>query len=241
MLSRSLSVGLSSQVATARRMESIAGNVANSTTIGFRADDVRFEEILHGSGGDRASFVSEGRTRLSVGSGALVPTGNPLDLAIRGGAWFGVEVDGRMIHTRDGRFRVTSDGELHTLDGGRLLDTSGTALTVLANGGPVAVSTTGQVFQDGQLRGEIGLFAFPADAVPYRAGPSAVAADVAADPISDRRGFEVASGFIEQSNVNPVQEMTNLIAVSRTFEGMAAALSSVDELLRSAIQKLSSN
>ncbi|MBA3447606.1 MAG: flagellar hook-basal body complex protein, partial [Pseudaminobacter sp.] len=82
-----LYVALSSQIALERRLNTIADNVANASTIGFRATGVRFEDVVTGLGDKSVSFASTGDTYLSSKKGALTETGNPFDFAIQGDAW----------------------------------------------------------------------------------------------------------------------------------------------------------
>jgi flagellar basal-body rod protein FlgF len=83
----SLYVALSSQVALERRLNTIADNVANASTVGFRATGVKFEDVVSGTGSRSVSFASSGTTFMSTSNGSKVETGNPLDFAIQGDAW----------------------------------------------------------------------------------------------------------------------------------------------------------
>jgi flagellar basal-body rod protein FlgF len=239
MLDRSFHVGISSQLATARRLSSIAENVANAGTIGFRADSITFKEMKSNADATPLSFVKPGGIRLSETSGPLVPTGNPLDLAVRGNAWLSVEYNGQTVYTKDGRLTVAADGSLRTMLGAALLDSAGSPLSVTPNDGPITVSTEGDVFQNKRLLGRIGLWVFPDNSMLQRAGPSAVTSTAPAESVQNRAGIELVSGYIEQANVDAVASMTNLISVSRTFQGMATAIDTLDNLMRSAIDKLS--
>jgi flagellar basal-body rod protein FlgF len=84
-------VSLSAQVARIERLTTIAQNIANSQTVGFRGSEIRFEELVKDISGVDTSFSSEGVEYLDSTQGALEQTGNPLDFAVRGNAWFGVE------------------------------------------------------------------------------------------------------------------------------------------------------
>ena len=99
----SLYVALSSQIALERRLDTIADNVANASTIGFRATGVKFEDVVSGSGPKSVSFASSGKTYLSGAHGAMTQTGNPFDFAVQGDAWFGIDTPAGTVMTRDGR------------------------------------------------------------------------------------------------------------------------------------------
>jgi len=83
----SLYVALSSQIALERRLSTIADNVANASTMGFRATGVKFEDVVSGAGAKSVSFTSPGDTFLSGAHGGVQQTGNPFDFAIQGGNW----------------------------------------------------------------------------------------------------------------------------------------------------------
>ena len=86
-------VTLSAQIALQRRMETIANNVANATTSGFRAEEMTFEQIAAQARAEPVSFVSRGETRLSLANGELTQTGNPLDIAVRGKSFFAIQTE----------------------------------------------------------------------------------------------------------------------------------------------------
>ena len=136
----SLPVALSGQIAMEKRLETLAHNLANVRTVGFRAEEVRFEELLSRTAPDPVAFVTEGETYLSNKSGALTQTGNPLDLAIRGEAFFAYQGQNGLIYTRDGRMEVTPEGTLQTLTGRPLVDSGGAPLQIDPAGGPIVVS-----------------------------------------------------------------------------------------------------
>lgn len=83
-------VAVSGQLSLLKRLETVAQNIANVGTPGYRTERVSFEEILSRSGDASTSFVSEGQTFISKQSGALEKTGNPLDVAVNGDAWLGL-------------------------------------------------------------------------------------------------------------------------------------------------------
>ena len=98
-------VAVSSQMALEKRMNTLADNVANSSTVGFRATEVKFNQLLGDTKPTKVSFVSEGQEFLNTNNGGLNRTGNQLDFAIKGDAWFQIETPGGgQALTRDGRF-----------------------------------------------------------------------------------------------------------------------------------------
>src|SRR6185295_5837681 len=123
-----LYVALSAQVALEKRLNTIADNVANMSTIGFRATEVKFEDIVTGVGQNSIAFTSPGDTYLSQKAGGLRETKSPFDFAIQGDAWFGIDTPAGTVMTRDGRFTMTDTGQLVTHEGYPVLDAGGSPI-----------------------------------------------------------------------------------------------------------------
>ena len=99
-------VGLSAQLALQKRLETIANNMANASTAGFRAEEVRFETALAGAGNDPIAFAVSGPTYLSRRAGDLVRTDNQFDVAVEGNAWLAIQTPTGQAYTRDGRMTM---------------------------------------------------------------------------------------------------------------------------------------
>jgi flagellar basal-body rod protein FlgF len=235
-----LYVALSAQIALERRLNTIADNVANANTVGFRKTDVRFEDVVSGLGDESVAFTSPGASYLPDKSGPLRETGNPFDFAIEGDAWFAVETPAGTIMTRDGRFTMLDTGELVTLEGYPVLDPGGAGLLLNPQGGPPAAGNDGILRQDGQLMGAIGLYEFEPGEDFVRHGGSGIVPRGAPVPVVDRADIGVAQGFVEESNVNPMHEMTRLIMVQRAFENTAALIRDTETSFDEAIKTLGS-
>ena len=132
-MQNALLIGLSRQMTLERQMDVIANNVANANTNGFKADHSLFEEYLNSNahednfvGSDRrVSYVQDRGTYRDVGQGPMEATNNPLDMAINGNAFFAVQANGAERYTRDGKFALSSTGQLMTSDGNLVLGTGG--------------------------------------------------------------------------------------------------------------------
>lgn len=238
MLNNGLYVGLSGQMALQRRLDSIANNIANTGTAGFRAEEIRFEAEISNAAREPVDFVSLGETRLSRRVGEMVPTGNPLDVAVRGQAWLSVQTPAGPAYTRDGRMTVLPSGEVQSVSGYPVLDEGGAALLINPNGGPPTIGADGTITQGPARVGRIGLFTIPNTARLQRIGETAVQPDVPAEALSDPNMGSLVQGFVEKSNVNAVREMSNLIIVSRSFDALASALADTEQTFKSAVQTL---
>lgn len=236
----SLYVALSSQIALERRLDTIADNVANASTIGFRATGVKFEDVVSGTGPKSVSFASSGKTYLSGAHGALSETGNPFDFAIQGDAWFAIETPVGTVMTRDGRFSMNENGELMSIEGHPVLDAGGSPIQLDPRNGPPKAGADGSLRQNDQLVGSIGLYNFDPGENFVRYGNSGIVPARTPEPVTDRSDIGVAQGFLEESNVNPVLEITRLIMVQRAFENTAALMRQTDSSTDEAIKTLGS-
>ena len=233
-----LYVALSAQVALEARMDTIASNVANMGTVGYRADAVHFESVLSDAGADPVAFATSGQTYISRATGEMIRTGNQLDVAVQGDGWFSIRTPTGVAYTRDGRMTMKETGELQTLNGYPILDAGNSPMVLDPNGGTPSIARDGMITQGGKQTGAIGLFRIDDKAKLSRFSNSAVIPDRAATPILDFTANGVLQGFVEGANVNPVIEMANLIKVGRTFDSVASLTQDTDSSLQDAIKTL---
>ncbi len=234
----SLYVALSSQMALQRRLETIANNVANATTPGFRREEIKFEEMLNKSASEPVSFASSGDTFIKRDPGQTTRTGNPLDVAVQGDAWFAIQTPGGVAYTRDGRMQMTAEGELRSIAGYAMLDVGGAPIQVNPNGGPIKIAADGMITQNDLQMGAIGLFSIEPDAKLSRYDNSGVIPDKPAVPALDFNRVGVIQGHIEGSNVNPMWEMTQLIMASRGYDAVSSSINKSEDSLSEAIKAL---
>lgn len=233
-----LYVSLSAQVAMEKRLATIANNVANMTTGGFRADEIKFEEILSLAGKDHVSFASSGKNFISRQAGPLNKTDNPLDVAIQGEAWFAYSGPSGPVYTRDGRFSMNENGDLLTVDGHPVLDAGGAPITLDPASGAPIISRDGTITQGGNQVGALGLFSLNAQSRLTRFGNSGVISSMPGEVVQDFTSSGVQQGYSEGSNVNPVLEMTKMIALQRSFESAATTIQESESTLMDAIRTL---
>jgi flagellar basal-body rod protein FlgF len=238
-----LLVGLSRQIALTRELDVIANNVANSATNGFKARSTRFSEFVgpvaraetFPKGDSKVSFVVDRGTPIDLSTGAIERTGNPLDAAIKGDAYFEVQTRGGPRWTRDGAFEINARGELVTQRGEMVAGQNGPIRFGPGETG-LRIAEDGSVFSDQGQRGKLKLVTF-ADPKALRSE----GANLFSSPTAPRAApptTQVASGSIERSNVRPVLEMSRLVEVQRAYASIAGLMSRTDELRRTAIQRL---
>lgn len=231
-------VGLSGQLALARRLETIASNVANAGTPGYKAEAVTFATVVSRTQPFQTSFVFDGGPHVDMAGGGFKQTGNPLDVAVRGKGFLAISTPQGTAYTRDGRMQILPTGDLVTLEGHPVLDVGGGPLTANPNGGALDISNDGTLRQNGRALGALGLFDLDLSKGYGRYENASFIPAAPATAIDDFTENGVVQGFTEESNVNPVLEMTRLIAVQRAFEAMSASLEQRDSALRETIQSL---
>ena len=235
-----LYVALSGQVALERRLQTIASNVANMNTAGYRADGVSFEAQMAKTGDVTVAFAGSGAGYISRRTGGISRTDNPLDVAVRGDAWLGVKTPAGTVYTRDGRMTIQESGQLTTLNGYPVLDAGGAPILLDASAGAPDIAGDGMISQNGVQVGALGLFSIDDDARLKRYDNSGVIPDKPATAVLDFTSNGIVQGFVEGSNVNPIMEMTKLIAVTRAFDGINAASEKSESSLTDAIKTLGS-
>lgn len=233
-----LYVALSSQISLEKRMNTIADNLANMNTVGFRATQMKFDDVMTKVEGAKVDYVSPGQEYLSSENGAMVQTKNPLDFAIRGDAWFSVNSPQGAALTKDGRFSMLQTGEIVSLEGYSVLDAGGAPITLNAADGPPTASKDGILYQNGRPVAQLGLF--EADVGPNytRVGNTAIIPAQQPQPVVNRSDIGVMQGFIEEANVNPILQMTQMITVSRTFEYVTQLMRDGESSMSDAIRTL---
>lgn len=231
-------VALSGQMAMETRLATVANNVANMRTGGFRAEAVTFETVLSDYRKDRVNFATIGETTIDRAAGPIEATGNALDVAIVGEGWFGIETASGLAYTRDGRFTVSPEGDLQSLTGHAVVDEGGAPIQIELAAGPVIIGADGRIQQSGRDVGVLGLFELASDAKLSRYGDTAVLSERPGEAVEDRLANGVRQGFRENSNVNAVQSITELIAIQRAFDHAQTAIADRNDALEQAVRTL---
>ncbi len=227
-------LALSRQAALERQMATIANNLANVTTTGFRAEHMVFEETLHRAGRQRVAFVQDIGLARDLSPGPIAQTGNPLDLAIEGAGYLAFATDAGTGYGRAGRLEIAPDGRLVDSSGRALLDDGGNAILLAADETAVSIAGDGTVSGANGPIARVGVFGFANEQTLRRAGDGLFTASVPASPVN---GARVVQGALEGSNVQPIMEMTTMLASVRAFEGAQRLLDTEHELERQAIER----
>jgi flagellar basal-body rod protein FlgF len=231
-------VALSGQLSLEKRMETLASNIANANTPGFKAGLVDFKTLLSQTGRASTAFVNTGANVLDMSGGGFTQTGNPLDLAVNGEAAFAYQSLNGTYYSRDGRLSLSPDGRLQNLEGHVLLDPSSAPVILDPNAGEVIVGRDGRLLQGGNVVGQVGLFVIESSSGFSRRGSSGFVPKETPQPVVDFSSTGITQGFVEGSNVNSVMEMVNLIKVSRAFEAASTFADKAMEAERNAIETI---
>lgn len=238
-------IALSRQMVLRNEMDVVANNIANASTPGFKAELMLMSEVeLPAERGVELSYVQDFATARDFSPGSLRATGNPLDLAVQGDGFFAVQTPDGVRYTRVGRFQLDADGTLVTSQGFPVL-AGGGPVTLDPDDGPVNVAEDGSISTDRAIGGQQQVIAGKLDLVDFAdRGQLTPAQDNLFDPNGQQpveATGKIAQGMLEDSNVRPIIEMTNLIEVTRNYQSMQRFLDSEHERQRRAISSIISN
>jgi flagellar basal-body rod protein FlgG len=252
---RALSIAATGMNAQQTNLEVIANNIANINTTGFKRARAEFTDLLYQA--DRLKgvpsaanqgIVPEG-AHIGLGvrtaairsvnmQGALAATGNKLDVALTGNGWFQIRGPGdETLYTRSGAFNTNATGQLVTTDGFTVVPD----ITIPVNTIEVIINESGQVFarqadqSDLTDLGQITLASFANEAGLSPTGGSLFRESAASGPavigVPGDPGFAtVRQGYLEDSNVDPVKEITELISAQRGYEMNSKVIQAADEM-----------
>lgn len=236
-MENSIFVGLSRQVALQKQMDTVANNIANMSTPGYRTHNLVFTEFVEKMKGnpDPLSMVLDYGQYQNLDPGPLKQTGNTLDVAIQGKGWFGIQTAEGVQYTRAGNFQVNANGEL--VDGrGRLVaDAGGGTITIPAGETEVMISEDGSIATPDGVVGQLMLVEFASQQPLEPQGNGLYKTDQPPLPAAESR---IMQGMLEGSNVNPVVEMTRMIEVSRAYQSTQRLIMAEHDRQRTMIQKM---
>ncbi len=254
---RSLDIAGTGMQAQQTNVEVISNNIANMSTTGFKRRRAEFQDLIYqnmrsvgSNSSDNGTVVPSG-AQIGLGvktaaiyriteQGTLAQTGNTLDLAIQGNGYFQVTLpSGETAYTRDGTFALAPDGTIVTADGYPVIP----AITVPTNAVSVTVNAAGQVQAtisgqtNPQTLGQMQLASFPNEAGLDAQGDNLFlqtgASGTATTGTPGAPGFgNIQQGYVENSNVNVVTEITSLITAQRAYEMNSKVITSSNEMLQ---------
>ncbi len=230
-MDRLIYLAMSGAKATMQRQDTLANNLANASTTGFRAELQAFRAVpVRGDGATTRVYALESTVGYDQQPGPVQSTGRPLDVAVQGKSWLAVQgLDGTEAYTRAGSLQVSAEGQLVTSAG----------LPVLGDGGPITLPTNAavEIAADGSITTTVagarpqqaGKLKLVTPEAPLQRGTdglfrAADGADVPADATA-----RVQGGALEGSNVSAVETMVAMIAAARQFEQQMKALQGAEQ------------
>ncbi len=252
---KALAIAATGMSAQQTNVEVIANNIANINTTGFKRARAEFSDLLYQA--ERAQGVPNVDGGLPIPDGALIglgvrtvgvrnlhiqgplaQTGNPLDIAVNGRGWFRITgPTGETLYTRAGSFNKGPDGQLVTNDGyvvePAITFPNNTVEIVINESGEIYAKTAGQALP--QQLGQLSLSNFANDAGLEPVGNNLYRETSASgQPITGvaaAEGFgKIHQGYLENSNVDPVKEITELISAQRAYEMNSKVIQAADEM-----------
>lgn len=237
-------------------VDTIANNLANVNTPGFKKSRVNFQDLLYQTvaiAGGKAPGGGQLPVGIQIGlgvqpvaieklfsQGEITETQNPLDLVIEGNGFFQIlQADGSVAYSRDGSFKLDKDGRLTTANGMPLepeiiIPADATSISI-SHDGTVSVLTPGTTTPQEVGKVSLAKFINPAglESLGYNLYRATAASGEAVTGTPGLDGFgAVAQGFLEISNVQVVEEMVNMIIAQRAYEISSKAIETTDEMLR---------
>lgn len=235
-------VALSRMVALQRQTDMTAHNIANANTPGFKASRMLFSDYLvtqrrveQPIDGRRVHFVQDRGTHREMAVGVLQRTGNPLDVALAEGGFLVFDTNRGERYSRNGRLTLDADGRLVGPDGFPVQSAEGQAIVIPRDQGPVSIAADGTISTEEGEIGRLRVVRFEDPQALKAEGANLYAADAPPVPVD---APVVMQGLVEESNVQPVVELTLLMAQMREFQFAAQFVEREGERQAQAIERL---
>jgi flagellar basal-body rod protein FlgF len=240
------SIATSRLVAQQRTIDVIAANIANANTPGFKTERVLFNDWLARQQGDAVppgaprgersiAFTQDRATWREQQPGTLTRTGNSFDLALTGDGWFTVNTPAGPRLTRDGRFGLMPDGTLADGAGNPVLDANGQPIQFAPTETRITIAGDGTISSENGQLGRVGVVQVSDPMRMAAEGNTLFRADA---PTTQATTPAIVQGAIEDSNVQPVQEVTRMIDGLRQFQFASQLIQAESDRAQAAIDKI---
>jgi len=227
-----------------QRQEQIANNLANMNTVGFKNSGLFAEQITRHMPNNSPyheilpqRVLKADEVFIDYSQGNPIQTGNELDLMIHGSGFFTIMTEQGIRYTRDGSFQIDADNFLVDSNGNRVFGEDG-FITISPNKGPVNFLDNGSVMQNGH---EIAILRISDFNQPYRLtrmGNNNFRPIQPDNPVVRSAGFAIRQGYLESSNVDPINSMVEMISANRIYEMTSRAIQSEDQTLDRAVNQV---
>lgn len=225
-------------------LDIVANNLANSSTNGFKENNVSFQSILSKKEAAKSEdlqteFVGYSEKTINMNPGDVFTTNNPLDVAIQGNSFFEVQTAGGTFYTRNGSFALNNDGEIINHQGEKIVGENGPIR--VEKGGHIEISLNGTVTVDGSEVGKLKLVAFQKPQALKTVGSNLFKIDGDNSIVPDS-GSTILQGKLENSNVNVTLNLVKLLDINRqhqNYQKIIQTQQKIDDQISSSIGRIS--
>lgn len=235
-------IAISRHAALWRQLEAVSNNMANVNTPAYKGEHLMFKEYLVKSpapqqpGGEKVAFVQDIGVLRDTRDGPLTKTGNPLDLAVDGEGYFVVETPDGLRYTRNGHFRLDDAGMVVTSEGYPLMQGGDQPIVFAPNETEIRITPDGMVSSENGEIGRLRVVRFDNEQTLRKIAGGLYDG---AEPAQEVDRAHVLQGMVEESNVQPIMELTNMIAILRHYEGVQKLLDNDNDRQLRAFETLS--
>ncbi len=231
-----------------KRQENVSNNLGNIETNGFKKQELiakAFDQVAVKNRANVSNQLSSiGDIHLGVmvddlytdfEQGILEETSNPLDFAIQGEGFFTIELpNGELAYTRDGSFKINENGQLTTKQGYLVLDNN--LQSIPLENEEIQVDGNGTITLPNGQTTILKIVNFPDGQALHRLGENMYTME--GRQVVGANGYSIKQGFMEKSNVNPLEELVKMIEITRSFESNQKVVQSIDETLGKAVNEV---
>lgn len=221
-----------------QKLDMVADNVANATTTGYKKLGMSFQEVISRQQAETVgSFTHHNGTFYDFAQGGFTRTEGKLDLAIQGAGFFATEINGQIHYTRNGNFSLNAEGDLVTDTGAPVLDNNGAGINIPADSRDIAITNDGIISNQNGAIATLGIYNIQDPQNLIRTGTHGYIYEGPAPALAEQ--ISVRQGFLENANVNPIEETVTMTELNRRYQSSARLVQSLEELEQRAIRDLS--
>jgi flagellar basal-body rod protein FlgG len=215
-----------------KNMDMVANNLANVNTTGYKRE-VPFADYLSRMENQPVKQLSD------LSDGSLVKTDDPLNLALSGNAYFMVQTEKGIELTRNGNFKITDDGNLVTNDGYKVLTYGGSVNLFEARMNrddihDLKIADNGEIYVNGNVIDKLMIARIDNQRFFERDAGGRFVREDQSYVLANEDEYKIHQGYLEESNVNALAEMQQMIKINRDFESAQKAIRSLDTMLSQA-------
>ena len=247
-----LYINLSGIVSEGKKMDIVTNNLANINTVGYKSEGLVFGDFLSQkaisaeNAGDKMPLADNQYPIMlysfnNFSQGALKHTGNRLDLAIQGDGFFAVKTPNGVKYTRNGAFSLNGDEQIVTQEGFPVLGTNGKPIAITERGSDITIAKNGIInilnpqTDENEYAGQIGIVDFKNPELLSRNGGNLFSVNKKSGKPALNDNADIEQGYLEESNVNEIKNMVELIDIDQTRTTMMNVLKSYSQVDSTAI------